>query len=397
MRFVSIVSIGAIVVVAVHLYLWLRLARSPKLPRRASRVAAVVIALLGASVPANFLLMRVLTPGRTTFVQFPIYVWMGAMLLLLGGLVAVEPVRLAAWAWARLARSGRERGRGVRLLVARVLAGVAVPAVVVATAVGMSTALGPVPVREVRVELDGLGPAASGTTIVQITDLHLGPTLGRRWLERVVARVNALDPDVIAITGDLVDGPVSLMRDIVAPVAGLRARRGVFFVTGNHEYYWDAPSWVEHLPSLGVRVLRNERVVVGDGDAAYELAGVDDFRAAGMAPGHGADLARALEGRDPARPVVLLAHQPRAIFEASRAGVALQLSGHTHAGQLWPWMYLVRLQQPTIAGLERFSGTWLYTSSGAGFWGPPIRLGTAPELTRVVLVSPRHGGNPAAD
>jgi predicted MPP superfamily phosphohydrolase len=384
-RFFALVGVATIVIASVHCYFWLRLVRSPRLPRRAARAAAAVVALLGASLPANFLLMPVLTPGRTTFVQFPIYVWMGAMLLLLSGLVAVEPVRIAAWAAARLARSEREPA--IRQLVARVAAAVVVLAVVVATAVGSATALGPVTVRDVRVELDGLPPALAGTTIVQISDLHLGPTLGRRWLERVAARVNALEPDVVAITGDLVDGPVSQMRDIVAPIARLDARRGVFFVTGNHEYYWGAQSWVEHLPTLGVRVLRNERVVVGDGDgdASFELAGIDDARALGMAPGHGADLARALEGRDPTRPLVLLAHQPRAVLEASRAGVDLQLSGHTHGGQLWPWMYLVRLQQPALAGLDRFSGTWLYTSVGTGFWGPPIRLGTTPEIARVVL------------
>jgi hypothetical protein len=385
MRFFAIVSFAVLAVAATHVYFWLRLVRSPRLRRPWSTVATVAIAVLGATIPANFVLMRVLTPGRTTFVQLPIYVWMGAMLLLVGVLVGLEPIRLAFEAVAR--RRARDEAR--RSLVSRLLGGAAVAGVAVATAHGMATALGPVAVRDVRVEVERLPRELSGTTIVQITDLHLGPTLGRRWLERVVDRVNALEPDVVAITGDLVDGPVSQMRDIVAPVAALRARRGVYFVTGNHEYYWGAESWVEHLPSLGVRVLRNERVTIGEGEASFELAGVDDFRARGMAPGHGADLSRALAGRDTTRPVVLLAHQPRAIGESARAGVALQLSGHTHGGQLWPWMYLVRLQQPTIAGLERFAGTWIYTSQGTGFWGPPIRLGTRPEIARVVLVAPR--------
>jgi len=153
-------------------------------------------------------------------------------------------------------------------------------------------------------------------------------------------------------------------------------------VTGNHEYYSGVDEWIAELGRIGVRVLRNERVALADG---LDLAGVDDHSARRMRDDHGPDLPRALAGRDPARAVVLLAHQPRAVEEASRHGVDLQLSGHTHGGQIWPWMYMVRLQQPYVAGLFKHGETHLYVSSGTGYWGPPMRLGTTPEITRITL------------
>jgi len=169
------------------------------------------------------------------------------------------------------------------------------------------------------------------------------------------------------------------------PLAGLRGRHGVYSVTGNHGYYPGAGEWVRYLPTLGVRVLRNERVSIGDGDAAFDLAGVDDWKAAGG--GHRADLPRALAGRDPTRALVLLAHQPRQIDEAARLGVDLQLSGHTHGGQIWPFTYLVYLQQPYVAGLSRHRSTWIYVSRGTGYWGPPMRLAAPSEITVLRLRS----------
>ena len=237
-----------------------------------------------------------------------------------------------------------------------------------------------------RVPLRRLPAGLDGTTVVQLTDLHIGPTIGRTWLEGIVARVNALEPHIVAITGDLVDGTVDDLRHAVAPLGELRARHGVFFVTGNHEYYAGAPAWMAELKRLGVRVLRNERVSIGEGADSFDLAGVDDLSSYGQAPGHGPDLPRALDGRDPTRELVLLAHQPKAVKEAARFGVGLQLSGHTHGGQIWPWGHLVKLQQPFVAGLAREKDTILYVSKGTGYWGPPMRLGAPAEITRLVLV-----------
>jgi hypothetical protein len=197
----------------------------------------------------------------------------------------------------------------------------------------------------------------------------------------VVEKVNALEADAIVITGDLVDGPLSALREHVAPLADLRAKHGVYFVTGNHEYYAGADEWIAELRSLGIHVLRNERVSLGDGEHSFDLAGVDDWTAARFGSGHGPNLDKALEGRDASRELVLLAHQPKQIREAAEKGVGLQISGHTHGGQIFPWHALVKLDQPYLAGLSKHGDTQIYVSRGTGYWGPPIRVGAPSEIT----------------
>jgi predicted MPP superfamily phosphohydrolase len=200
-----------------------------------------------------------------------------------------------------------------------------------------------------------------------------------------VEKTNYLKPDLIAITGDLAEGSVRQFQEEVEPLRDLTAPEGVFFVTGNHEYFHDLEGWLIRLAQMGIRVLRNERVPVGTREGGFDLAGVDDHDGARIASGHGPDLTKALEDRDLNRPVVLLAHQPRIIQEASEARVDLVLSGHTHGGQIWPFSYLVYLQQPYVRGLKRRGETYLYLSSGTGFWGPPMRLGTTAEIALITL------------
>jgi predicted MPP superfamily phosphohydrolase len=242
-----------------------------------------------------------------------------------------------------------------------------------------------VTVRRVEVKLRRLDPRQDGTTIVQITDLHVGPTIRRPAVADIVARSNALSPDIVAITGDLVDGTVAELREAVSSLAELRAKQGVFFVTGNHEYFSGVGPWMAELARLGIRVLRNERVSIERGGAAFDLAGVDDRSAARYGDGHGENLGAALAGRDRTRPVVLLAHQPRTVLDAAALDVDLQLSGHTHGGQIWPFGALVRLQQRFLAGLSRHGNTLIYVSCGTGYWGPPMRLGAPAEITQIVL------------
>jgi predicted MPP superfamily phosphohydrolase len=216
-----------------------------------------------------------------------------------------------------------------------------------------------------------------GFKIVQLTDVHIGTLIGREFAETLVRRVNAEKPDAIVITGDLVDGRLSELTPHIEPLRNLRARHGVYCVTGNHEYYWNAAAWVDHIRSLGIRVLRNERVTL---EGELELAGTDDSTAT-------EDVARATAGRDPALPLVLLAHHPRTVERAIKAGVDLQLSGHTHGGQLLPFGWLARLWDPKVSGLARFGSTYLYVSDGTGYWGPPVRVGTRCEITALELRS----------
>ncbi len=364
---------------SVHYWFWIRLVRDTALPPPWRAVATLLIWLLGASMPVALLAGRLLGPRAAKALAWPAYLWMGTMLLLLVTLGGAELVRLGA----RIVAGGHLEDPARRLFFRRVLGAAAATVASGLAALAVRNGLGPAVVRELTIALPRLPAALRGTTVVQLTDLHVGPTIGRAFLADVVARVNALAPDVVAITGDLVDGSVEELRDAVAPIADLRAKRGVYFVTGNHEYYAGALDWEVELARLGVRVLRNERVALADG---LDLAGVDDWNARGMAPGHGADLPRALAGRDESRALVLLAHQPRAIAEAAALGVGLQLSGHTHGGQIWPWGIFVRLQQPFVRGLHKVGGAQLYVSPGTGYWGPPMRLGTVAEITRVTLV-----------
>jgi uncharacterized protein len=242
-------------------------------------------------------------------------------------------------------------------------------------------------VRDVRVPIRDLPEALHGFSIVQISDVHVGPTIKRPYVDAIVDAVNALDADMIAVTGDLVDGSVQQLSLHTAPLARLAARHGTYFVTGNHEYYSGANAWVVELRRLGLNVLLNEHVVLDHDGAAIVVAGVTDYSAHHFDRKHASDPARAIAGApDNAHVKVLLAHQPRTAFAAAKAGFDLQLSGHTHGGQFVPWNFVVRLWQPFSVGLGRLGNLWIYTSRGTGYWGPPKRFGAPSEITHVRLV-----------
>lgn len=257
-----------------------------------------------------------------------------------------------------------------------------------ATALGLWNARRTAAVVEVDVPIAGLPAALHGFTIAQISDIHVGPTIKAPYLRRIVDAVNRLRADMVAVTGDLVDGSVRELSAHVAPLAELQSRHGTFFVTGNHEYYSGAASWVVELRRIGLSVLMNEHVVVRHDGAEMIVAGVTDFSAHRFDPAQRSDPQAALAGApDAAGTRVLLAHQPRSADAAERAGFDLQLSGHTHGGQFWPWNLFVPLQQPFTAGLNRLRGLWVYTSRGTGYWGPPKRFGAPSEITRLRLVA----------
>lgn len=258
------------------------------------------------------------------------------------------------------------------------------------SAIGFYNARRRAPVVSVDVPIDNLPAALDGFTIAQISDIHVGPTIKRHYVERIVAAVNGLEPDVIAVTGDVVDGTVPNLADHTRPLAGLSARHGTFLVTGNHEYYSGADKWIAEFRRLGLTVLLNQHVVLNHDGAQAVVAGVTDYGAGSFDPAHRSDPAKAISGApDDATVRVLLAHQPRSATAAAEAGFTLQLSGHTHGGQFLPWNFFVRLQQPFVSGLVKFNGLWVYTSRGTGYWGPPKRLGAPSEITLVRLVAAR--------
>ncbi|MFB0934697.1 MAG: metallophosphoesterase, partial [Propionivibrio sp.] len=254
------------------------------------------------------------------------------------------------------------------------------------TLVGFVNARRVARVVHVDIPLPGLPAPLAGFTIVQLSDIHAGPTIKRDYVAAIVRHANHLGADLIAITGDVVDGNVAQLAAHTAPLAELNARHGVFVVTGNHEYYSGAPAWIEEFRRLGLRVLLNEHVIIEHGGARLVLAGVTDYSAHAFDPAQRSDPHAALLGSPDGVPRILLAHQPRSAHAAAEAGFDLQLSGHTHGGQFWPWNLFVSLQQPFTAGLHRLGRLTVYTSRGTGYWGPPKRFGAPSEISVLRLV-----------
>ena len=242
-------------------------------------------------------------------------------------------------------------------------------------------------VVEIKIPVVDLPLALHGFSIAQISDVHVGPTIKRGFVEGIVRRVNELKADLIAVTGDLVDGSVQQLSAHTAPLAGLTARHGAYFVTGNHEYYSGERAWTEEIRRLGLRVLKNEHVVLKHDGASLILAGVTDYSAHHFDPAQRSDPAAALRGAPiDAGAKVLLAHQPSSAMAAANAGYDVQISGHTHGGQFWPWNLFVHFFQPFSSGLHRLKNLWIYVSRGTGYWGPPNRFGVPSEITRIRLV-----------
>jgi predicted MPP superfamily phosphohydrolase len=344
--------------------------------------AAAGWSLLGlalASVPGGFFLVRTVgnrwTRALFSFSTF----WLGTAGILLTSTLATDSVRLV-WGLVHGFAHGAARVHEARIQALAILG-----LTVVLTGWALYSAAVVLRLRRVTVRLDGLGAGLEGLRIVQISDLHIGEALDEPFLRRVVARVNALAPDVVAVTGDLVDGLVPAVRDFVAPLGELRARYGVFYVTGNHEYYWGGPEWEAEVHRLGLTVLRNEHRVITRAGSELALGGVPDLQGVRFHPDHACRPDLAFAGAPSGAPRVLLAHQPAAARTAAKAGVQLQLSGHTHGGQIFPFHLFVRLSQPVLSGLRKLFGIWVYTHRGTGTWGPRMRLGAAPEIAEITL------------
>ena len=376
-------TVIALVAGGSHYFLWARLVRATSLeaPWR-SLVTALIVA--GALVmPASLIVHQLVDAPWSRALAFVGYVWMGLAFFLLIGLGAADLLHLGDRLFASL--RSLEPNPERRVFLARTLGGGVAALSAVAGTTALRSALTEAKLVDVRIALKKLPKSMHGLTIVQISDLHVGPTIRSDVVEALVARVNALQPDVVVLTGDLVDGSVAALSPEMTAFKNLQSRHGVFLVTGNHEYYSGVDEWIAWWRQQGVTVLRNERVTIGVGADVIDIAGVDDWHAERFGKGHGHDMPKAMAGRDADRAVVLLAHQPKSIAEAATHGVDLQLSGHTHGGQLWPFSYLVGLQQPYVAGLAQHKDTQIYVSRGTGYWGPPMRLGAPSELTRIVL------------
>lgn len=365
---------------------WLhrRLVRATGLGRPSSVVVDVTLVVLWVLAVIGVGSGEAFDPGWARPPGWVGWVWLGAMFYLVLGLLLVALVSLLTRLFGRLRRTGNDeqvdlsRRRSLRIATAVVVVGA-----VGAAGYGVSEAARPRIVR-VRVPLKRLPAEFDGVRVALVSDLHVGPARGVDFTRRVVDLVNAEQPDLVAIAGDLVDGTVAKVSPDLQPLGDLEAPLGVFGVSGNHEFYADdGGRWLDVWDRLGIRTLRNERATITRGGATLDIAGIHDYSSPSP---YEPDLPAALAGRDPSTFVVLLAHEPRQALEASDLGVDLQLSGHTHGGQMWPLRYLVPLQQPSVTGLDRIGNTVLYTTRGVGTWGPPVRVGAPPEITILELV-----------
>jgi len=433
LQFVLFLVAALVAVPLIHYYLWRRLVRDTTRSRRARRLGAGVIIGLSLLLVLTLVGSRVFPHPLATVVSWPGYLWLAVMFYLLVALAVLEiPAFIArrthrfradveahrvpaadVTAANQLARPANEvdqpdrpdqtdrpgqpgvapttatvqppeAGLPRRLLLARTVAVTAGLVAVGTVGYGVTQALGLPQLRRVRIPLARLPRGLDGYRIALVSDIHLGPLTGVARTRRIVDMINGLEADLVAIVGDLVDGSVAELGPQAEPLRDLRSRQGSFFVTGNHEYFSGYQEWVAEVARLGVRPLRNERLELPGG---LDLAGVNDATGAGN--GDPADYDRALGGRDRSRPVVLLAHQPIQAHQAAAHGVDLQLSGHTHGGQLKPFDLVVRLSgQPVVSGLAQVDGMPVFVTNGAGFWGPPVRVGAPPDVTLVQLTTP---------
>jgi predicted MPP superfamily phosphohydrolase len=361
-----------------------------------------VVGVMALLPPITFLALRGVGVGPWSGVQWLGYLFMGVSSIVFILLLGIDLLRLGRKLVLRLRSIGASAAKGPGQPATpeaapdgvgrRAFLGRAVNLGIVGgagsvTGVGVVQAQQLPDVVEVEVPIAGLPPEAEGFRIVQISDVHVGPTIRGDFLSAVVDRINELEPDLVAVTGDLIDGWVEQLREDVSSLGRIRARHGAFFVTGNHEYYWDGLAWCAEVERLGLTVLVNEHRVLDHDGARLVLAGVPDVSAGGMVAAHASDPAKARHGAPKGCPTILLAHQPRSIYAAAEAGYDLMISGHTHGGQYFPMNLLVYLAQPYVAGLELHADTWIYVSRGTGYWGPPVRVGAPHEITLLRLVA----------
>ena len=382
-------SVATAVLAFLHLYLWHRLVHHCGWPAPWRRLSTLGLLLLCLSIPLALLVSHFSSVQVARLLSWLPYTWLGMMLLLVAGAILLDLFQLVNYGGGRLVGTGHSQRR--RQFVQRLGAASVLLAAGAVTPVALARAAQPCRVVQRRFSFANWPASLDGFRLVQISDLHLGFNLDRDQLAEVVAQVNKLQPDLVAITGDLVDGSLAQLGQEATALAQLQAPHGVYFVTGNHEYYSGVDEWLTFLAGLGIRVLRNEHLLIGGQGDGFYLAGIDDHTPSNATADHGADLAKALRGCQTDHEVVLLAHQPRAIKEAAAHGVSLVLSGHTHGGQIFPFNLLVKLQQPYVAGVHRQGKTWLAINQGTGHWGPPMRLGTFNEITEVRLWRKRQG------
>lgn len=382
---------GTLLVSLLHFYFWRRLIRDTGLNKAGTRFGTWSLILLAVSFPAAIAASSFLSFRQALPIVWVAYLWLGMTMLLFVILFSKDLLSLQFYVIRNLTGvfSGKGNGRidvGRRKFISRSVALGASIVVPGFSIVGVKNYYANAVVNNLKVALAGLPDAFKGFKIVQISDLHIGQIMTGATLKEIVAQVNSLQPDLIAITGDLADGTVAKLLNEITSLKDLHAEHGVYFVTGNHEYYSGVEEWTVAIEKMGIKVLNNENVKISKENEWLYLAGVTDHEAKKFGKQHAADFNKALSGLEKDKTKILLAHQPIAVKEAAEYGTDLVLAGHTHGGQVWPFKYIVYLQQRYVKGFHKYKNTTLYINQGTGCWGPPLRLGSYNEITEMVLV-----------
>lgn len=390
MRHIIFFGMISTVLAGVHFYLFRRWVKAPGFSLPVRRIGAVVLVMLPIAMVASIRFSRTSTQDSVSVWAYLGFGYMGFLFFALLTTFSSQILIFMIEKWTSFsgtnARSNHVTQPQRRALFAKGAAGISLLGSSALSAHGISEGFKTPQLNRVNVPIKALPEGLEGLRIVQLSDVHIGPTLRADFLKSVVDRVNALSPDLVAITGDLVDGSVAQLAEQVRPLADLKSRYGTFFTTGNHEYYSGADQWIVFLKSIGIKVLRNEHITLMHRQTPIDIIGVDDWRAGVFGGGHGHDLPKAVGNREPDQIGILLAHQPKSIFEAAEHHIDLVLSGHTHGGQIWPFRFMVMLVQPYLEGLYQHNErTSIFVHRGTGYWGIPMRLGVEAEIAEITL------------
>ena len=389
-------SVATIIVLSIHYYLWLRLIRDTDLSTLYRHIGTYSLIALSLSFPIALSVDKV-APLRYSFpLLWLSYFWIGMMFLLFFLLFSIDIIKALFYIFSKLAAANSNilkpdiidleiNNPERRQFISNLIASGTSLSVFIASGIGVTNYYSTAIVKKFNVVLNGLPEIFKGFNIVQISDLHLGQMMTKQKLQQIVGQVNNLKPDLIAITGDLADGSVEKLLQEANPLKDLKAKKGVYFVTGNHEYYSGVEEWTDAIKKMGIKVLNNKNIKIKKEDDYFYLAGVTDHEGERFGPKHAADFEKTFSGLKKDKKKILLAHQPIAVQKASQYDTDLVLAGHTHGGQVWPFNYFVYLQQPYLKGFYDYQGTKLYVNQGTGCWGPPIRLGSKNEITQIIL------------
>ena len=387
LSFILFFSIGTLVVTSVHYYLWARMIKDTAMSSPFRNIGTYSLIIFAVSFPIALAVSRLVSFRYSYVLLWISYLWLGIMMLLFFSFLFTDLVKILFYISSKFSNTIDEMTNPERRkFISRSIASGISVMVFAATGLGVKKYYEAVVVKKIKILLTGLPEVFQGFKIVQISDLHIGQMMTGLMLEKIVDKVNSLKPDLIAITGDLVDGSINKLLNELVSLKNLKAEHGIYFVTGNHEYYSGVESWTSAIENMGIKVLNNESIMIKQDSDFFYLSGVTDHEAKNFGKKYAADFNKTFSGLQKDKKKILLAHQPIAVKEASEYETDLVLSGHTHGGQIWPFNYLVYLQQPYLKGSYQYRNTKLYVNQGTGCWGPPMRLGSFNEITEITLI-----------